>query len=438
MDARKQYIYTTTFGIMNGLAQALDLEAGVDYGYKQYNCARTVSLTLRHINPTYLPKIAKMQDQLTMWAGLDKDSRIRINYQDYGIIIEIPKPKDLWKKVTIEGLERRRNIPSGPIATLGLGESDKIIRLDFRRPDVAHTFITGATRSGKTNTQKLIAWNLAHHCPDARMIIFDVAKRGFKWHDFANVANLAHPVVTEAGEADQVLAWASQEIERRADQRRTTPKTFLFIDEVKALLDSSNVAKDYLNRLASLAGEFGLHLVLSTQYPQSSVMGTGSAELKRNVTTRLCGKVDDATAAVNALGIAGSGADALQGYGDFLLKDSDSLYRLAVTLIESRHIEALPRIETVESLALPDEDQVGGGPPSNKQPEPIEPEQAATALFKPMGINRLGNELSIGSTKAKRVKEFADKMKDWAIEHGYRIGDNHGWTEFDYYDPIPH
>ena len=74
-------------------------------------------------------------------------------------------------------------------------------------------------------------------------------------------------------------------------------------DELKALTDDSKLATDYLAKLASIGGEFGLHLVLSTQYPQIKMLG--SAELKRNITTRLCGKVDDAHAAGTA-GAAGA------------------------------------------------------------------------------------------------------------------------------------
>lgn len=438
------YIRTAHQGIMNGLIQELQLVPGLHYRPDGYNSARVATFSLKAINPHYLRPISQMQDSLTMWAGLDKENPVRITYQNYSIVIEIPKPQELWKKVSLEGLERNRLIRRGAIATIGLRLDDKPVRLDFTRPDYAHTFITGQTRSGKTNTQKLVAWNLADHFPDGQLIIFDVAKRGYKWSDFANVASLAHPIVTDLREADRVLTWAFQELDRRAEKFKgvpteNIPKTFLLIDELKALIDDSKVAALYLNRLASMGGEFGLHLILSAQYPQSSILGAGSAEMKRNVTTRLCGKVDDATAAVNALGIAGSGAESLQGYGDFLLKDGDGLSRLAVTLIEPRHIEALPRVESVEPLQLPDDNEVDNGAPRQAStPDPLEPDQVALALFRPMGINRLAKELSVGNTKAGRIREFAQGITDWATSKGYRTGQKQGWTEFDYYDPIPH
>jgi DNA segregation ATPase FtsK/SpoIIIE-like protein len=246
--------------------------------------------------------------------------------------------------------------------------------------------------------------------------VFDVAKRGYRWGDFSNVAHLAHNVVTDVSEADQVLSWVNLEIEKRASEKYTSPRLFVLIDELKALTDDSKLATDYLSRIASVGGEFAIHLILSTQYPQIKLLG--SSELKRNVTTRLCGRVDDSQAAVNALGIPDSGAETLGGYGDFLLKDFQGLSRLTVAHIQESHIAALPRGE-VQPLDLPDCDIVYNGP--TRQPDSLEPAQVALALFEPMSINKLQKALSVGGSKATRIKHFADDIRQWAIDHGHPI-----------------
>jgi DNA segregation ATPase FtsK/SpoIIIE-like protein len=414
----KQFCYQSSYGVMRGLAQELSILPNQHYRPSGNNSARVNTLKLSGINPHYLSKISSMTNELTMFAGLDDKHKVRIGWQGPNILIEIPKPAPLWKQVTIERMEASHYIRKGPIATIGLGLQDEPKRIDFKEASMAHVFITGQTRSGKTNGQRLIAWNLARNTiPDeTKLIIFDVAKKGFKWSDFGNVASLAHPIITELEEADKVLAWLNREIDKRGGARYTTPKIFILIDELKALTDDSKVASGYLSRLASIGGEFGLHLILSTQYPQIKMLG--SAELKRNVTTRLCGKVDDSQSAANALGIAGSGAENLQGYGDFLLKDFNGLSRLAMAHIQPKHVEKLARVETVSSLDLPNQDTVNNGSLPTKQPEPLKPEQVALSLFKPMGINKLAKELSIGSTKAKRVKKFADSIRQWARDNG--------------------
>lgn len=420
MSELKQWSYTASHRVMVGLAQELKVQPGAHYRPTGYNSARVLSLRLVGVNPHYLPKIRTMQAELTMWAGLSDRTPVRIGQDGQAVIVEIPKPKPYWKQVTIEQLESCHYIRRGPVATIGLGLQDEPRRVNFSDPAMAHVFITGQTRSGKTNTQKLIGWNLAHNTTpiDSKLIIFDVAKKGYKWADFSNVAHLAHPVITDVAEADRVLCWLTQEIERRAMEHRIAPRFYILIDELKALADDSKVASDYLSRIASVGGEFGLHLVLSTQYPQIQMLG--SAELKRNVTTRLCGRVDDASAAANALGMADSGAETLQGYGDFLLKDFHGLSRLTVAHLQEKHVSELPRAE-ITPLDLPDLDAVNNGPRLAKEPDPLTPEQVALALFNPMGINRLAGELSIGSTKARRVKEFADGIRAWAISNGYTI-----------------
>jgi DNA segregation ATPase FtsK/SpoIIIE-like protein len=429
----KQFCYQSSYGVMRGLAQELGIKPHKHYRPSGNNAARVNTLKLAGVNPHYLSKITGMQNELTMFAGLDDKHKVRIGWQSSNILIEIPKPPPLWKQVTIEAMQQCRLIKRGPIATIGLGLQDEPKRIDFDEASMAHVFITGQTRSGKTNTQRLVAWNLAcNTIPDeAQMIIFDVAKKGFNWDDFGNVANLAHPIITEIDKADRVLTWLSQEIDRRGSEKRVTPKVFVLVDELKALVDDSKVASDYLARIASVGGEFGLHLILSTQYPQIGMLG--SAELKRNVTTRLCGKVDDAGSAANALGIAGSGAETLQGYGDFLLRDFDGLSRLTVAKIEESHIAKLERVDSVAKLDLPHLDGVNGGPPATRPPEPLEPEQVAVALFEPMSINKLQKCLGIGGSRATRVKRFADGIRNWAKDNGnksqtYNFLDSN-WTE---------
>lgn len=418
MSDLKNWSYSASNRVMAGLAQELDILPNMHYRPAGYNASRVLSLRLAGANPHYLPKIKSLQVQLTMWAGLSDQYKIRIGHDAHAILIEIPKPKQHWKQVTIEQLQSRRYIRRGAVATLGLGLQDEPRRVNFTDPGVAHVFITGQTRSGKTNAERLIAWNLANNTDpgETRLIIFDVAKRGANWADFSRVAHLAHPVVTDLAEADRVLAWSCQEIERRASERYSSPRLFLLVDELKALLEDSKVATGYLSRIASTGGEFGVHLVLSTQYPQISALG--SSDLKRNVTTRLCGRVDDAGAAANALGVPDSGAETLGGYGDFLLKDIESLSRLTVARLKPEHVETLPRAE-VQPLELPDDDTTNGGPRPVTQPDPLEPEHVALALFEPSGIAKLADTLHIGKTKATRVKQFADKIRQWAIDHGH-------------------
>lgn len=418
----RQFCYTASQRVMTGLAQELSIQPGQHYRPAGYNASRVLSLRLAGINPAYLPQIEKMRGQLGFWAGLDDKYQVRIGHDGQAVIIEIPKPKAYWARITLDDLERRQYIRPGLVATLGLGLQDEPKRIAFNSSIMGHVLLAGETRSGKTNAQRLIGWNVAHNSQprDAKMLIFDVANRGSEWDDFSNVPNLAHPVITDTVTALQALAWLDAEVVRRAEQRYKTPKLFVLIDELKLLLDDApDLAKEYLERLAANAAKQGIHLILGTQYP--SIKALGSTDLKRNLTTRLCGRVDDASAAVNVLGLPGSGAETLGKYGDFLMRDESGLARFTVAYLEDRRVADLPRTQLAR-LELPELDDLNDGPkspPPTPGPDPLEPEHVALALFEPMGINRLSRELSIGSSKAARLKEFADTIRQWAIERGH-------------------
>jgi len=415
----RQFCYTAGRRVMAGLTQELQIQPNVHYRPTGYNAARVLSLRLVGINPHYLAKIRTMRDPLTMWAGLDDKHRVRIGWDGQSVIIEIPKPVSFWQQVTIEQLEQRHYLRRGIIATLGFGLQDEPRRINFQEATTAHVLITGLTRSGKTNTQRLIAWNLGRNSPPelVRLLILDVAKKGYRWADFGNVTHLAHPIITDIAEADRLLYWLVQEIERRGELGQVSPRLFVFIDELKALIDDSNVAAPYLARIAAAGAEFGLHLVLATQYPQIKMLG--SAELKRNLSTRLCGKVDSADAASNALGLPDTGAESLQGYGDFLLRDFNGLARLTVAKLDSVHVGRLDRGE-IGRLALPDMEDVYQEPRPRNQPDPFEPEQVAMALFHPeLGINKLAERLGIGNTKATRTQRFAEAIHAWGLAQGF-------------------
>jgi hypothetical protein len=104
----------------------------------------------------------------------------------------------------------------------------------------------------------------------------------------------------------------------------------------------------------------------------------GSAELKRNVTTRLCGKMDDAQAAVNALGIAESGAETLQGYGDFLLKDFNGLPVDGCPLAREARERATPA--EVGRLGLAGPDDVNSGAKTGRPADDFTGEQQGSIV----------------------------------------------------------
>lgn len=420
------------------------LYAGHHFKLIGKNTARLLVLSLNGLSEQHLDTVLKARRKLGYAAGVSDDQSVRVGWNDRGVFLEIPKPRDFWGEISVDYLARRKLIKRGWVATLGLGLQDNPVRLNFAKPDVAHVLISGQTRSGKTVTQRLLTWMLAHGTDpeEAGIIIIDTAKKGNDprepWKDFDGVAHLLNPVIVTQEEAEATMRWARGEIERRAETGQKTPRIFIVVDELRDLAQSSQTIVSDMARIAAVGGTFGLHLVLATQYPQINFLGGGpeAAELKRNLTVRLLGRVDSAQSAANALGVPDSGGESLLGYGDFLMRDTDGINRLTVAHLKRQHIDQLPR-QPVGKLPL---DNVSESRPVVVVPSPADfappvdqrrnldrftVEQQGVALFQPgrdgglMAINALKQDLSIGSQKATELHRWAAALRRWACERGY-------------------
>ncbi len=171
--------------------------------------------------------------------------------------------------------------------------------------------------------------------------------------------------------------------------------------------------------MAGTGREFGIHLLAATQNPTAKQLG--DVTIKRNLSARLVGRVDDATAAHVATGQSETGAERLTGAGDFLLVTPDRTMRLTAALLTEKDTARLPRAEAPGHLDLNQYEDVNRvlDVADSGRADPPEPEHVALALGTGRGITYLQKELGIGGKRATRVKEFADRIKARLIELGY-------------------
>jgi hypothetical protein len=400
------------------LRQELSIQPGVHYRVRSaLSGPRVLSLALA-INPKFAPKIMVISEQLSMAAGLDRDVSIRVARGRRGALaLEIPKPRNLWYNVPVDALPRRRGLR----ATVGLDGDHRPALVDFLNPLTPHAMIAGTTGSGKTNVQKLLIYDLAsQNSPEeVRFLLVDTRKRGIGWQPFARLPHLAHPVITDVDTALRALAWAVAEVDRRATSGCTTPRLFVGIDETQALLEAEQFVRPIAD-LAAVGREFGIHLLAAMQNPTAKQLG--DASIKRNLTARLVGKVDSADAARVATGQGKSGANLLTGAGDFLLVQPDGITRLTAALLTEKDTASLPRVDVNRVLDLDqydDVDHVLEQASNSSKADDYDPDHVAVAVAAGKGITWLADELGIGSTKARRTKEFADKMRRKWLELGY-------------------
>ncbi len=278
----------------------------------------------------------RMDTRLAQLKGLSEEIALSLHapscrvVRDNGALnIEVPRTDPL--RVALLDVCRRLAFapPCSPV--LGLDERGTPLLLNLPSPDVAHVLISGTTGSGKTALARSMALSLALHNAQRQVQIVLVDPKG---HGFAPLAALPHllcPPVTTVVEATSRLTRLTQEMERRDSEGVNLPRLVVFIDELADLLMMGGKEMEYaLTRLSQRGREAGVHLVACTQKPTVAVIGSLT---KANFPARIVGSVTSPEEARTAAGISGTGAERLQGRGDFLLIHKGQATRFAAAYI---------------------------------------------------------------------------------------------------------
>ncbi|MCK6212398.1 FHA domain-containing protein [Georgenia sp. EYE_87] len=207
----------------------------------------------------------------------------------------------------------------GLAAPVGLAR-DGAVELDLVAHG-PHALLAGTTGSGKS--ELLLAWLLGlavRHAPTALQLVLVDYKGGAT---FAGLAGLPHTagVLTDLEPAATRRALTSLHAEVRRRERLLAdagakdlasyladrpavalPRLVVVVDEFRVLADAHPDVLDALVRLAAQGRSLGIHLVLATQRPGGSV----SADVRANLTVRICLRVLEAAESQDVVGTAGA------------------------------------------------------------------------------------------------------------------------------------
>jgi S-DNA-T family DNA segregation ATPase FtsK/SpoIIIE len=200
---------------------------------------------------------------------------------------------------------------------LGIETTGAPLLLRLPSPDVVHILIAGTTGSGKTALARTLLASLAYfNAPSVlQMTLIDPKGRGFG--PLAELPHVQGKVVATPAEGTARLAQVVAEMERRDLANQRTPLLIVAIDELADLLQTGGKEVELLiSRLAQRGREAGIHLVACTQKPTAALIG---GAMKANFPVRLVGAVASRDEARYATGLRESGAEKLEGKGDFLL-----------------------------------------------------------------------------------------------------------------------
>ncbi len=257
-------------------------------------------------------KVAALAEEIALALGCDQ---VRIARSGASIHVEMPRAD----AAPIRLLPLCDSIAPVPpfAAVLGVEESGQPLLLSLPAPDVVHALVVGTTGSGKTALARAMLASLARHNEPSqvRFILIDPKRRGF-----AALAHLPHvegTLIDNEQAAAKRLEVVVHEMERRDRAGINRPLLVIAIDELAdLLLSGGKLLERLLSRLAQRGRQAGIHLLACTQKPSAALIGSS---MKANFPVRLVGTVASRDEARYATGIAESGAEKLQGCGDFLL-----------------------------------------------------------------------------------------------------------------------
>lgn len=262
---------------------------------------------------------------------------VRIYRHQGSFHIEVPRAKAAPVRLLplCQSLEKI----SPTTAVLGVDSAGLPLLLRLSAPDVVHTLIAGTTGSGKTALARTLLASLAYynHPDDLRIFLVDPKGRGF-----AALHGLPH-VQGEIVQDPKRALWGLQELiaemERRDRQGISMPTLILAVDELADLLQTGGAPVERaLARLAQRGRQAGIHLIACTQKPTAGLIG---AAMKANFPVRLVGAVVSRDEARYATGITDSGAEKLEGRGDFLLVAKGQLQRFQAAWLGNEDMQGI-------------------------------------------------------------------------------------------------
>ncbi|MBX3054176.1 MAG: DNA translocase FtsK [Caldilineaceae bacterium] len=261
---------------------------------------------------TKVSKVSALAEEIALALG-SREARV---YRDGGEIrVEIPS--ETSEPVRLLPLCKRLTVVPPASAVLGMDEQGYPLLLRLTAPDVAHVLIAGTTGSGKTALARTLLTSLAMHNRQGQLQLILIDPKGRGFGPLAGLPHVLNGVQNTPEAALSCLAWLVGEMERRDAEAVSMPVLVVAVDELADLLQTGGKqVEEYLTRIAQRGREAGIHLVACTQKPTAALIG---GAMKANFPVRLVGAVAGAAEARYASGISDSGADKLEGKGDFLL-----------------------------------------------------------------------------------------------------------------------
>ncbi len=248
--------------------------------------------------------------------------------RDESVCVEVPRSPETVRLLQL--CDRLQRAPA-LTAALGLDSEGAPLLLRLPAPEVGNVLIAGITGAGKTALARTILTSLAifNRPEQLQIVLVDPKARGF-----AHLRGMPHIIgelVSSVEDALECLQWLIREMERRTAQRDITPALVVAIDELADLVQTGGgKIEAMLTRLCEGGNAAGIHLIACAQKPTAELIGSA---VKASFPIRLVGAVASREEARYATAINDSGAEQLEGKGDFLLVNAGGPLRFQAAWI---------------------------------------------------------------------------------------------------------
>ena len=274
-----------------------------------------VEFLLRPYPGTKVNQLKALRADIALAVGSDE---VRIAQQGPHLAVQVSRPTESRRSVRLSALMEKLPAYAEHTAVLGLSEDGAPLMARLSAPEVGHVLIAGTTGSGKTLlAQSMVLSLIARNRPrQLGLIVIDPKLRADNAFSRHVEEHLLLPVAQTSQAAADAIARACEVMDRRVIDAAPTPRIVIFIDELADLCMTGGAGVvDALTRIAQRGRESGLHLIVCTQKPSSKAIGP---LLKANLPLRLVGKVSSLEDARTAAGLPATGAERLNGRGDFV------------------------------------------------------------------------------------------------------------------------
>ena len=350
--------------------------------------------------------------------------------------IDMPNPNAL--KVRLRPLIESQEFQtkSSPLSVaLGRDISGTPVIVDLEQ--MPHLLIAGTTNSGKSICLRSMAVCLIMNNTPEQLRIVMIDPKRVELFRFNGLPHLLGKVETEYERSIAVLGWAVQEMKSRyklfetvgvrklssynqyaeKNHQKPLPYIVIFIDELAEIVKGiDKQGQEYIDTLASLARATGMHLVVATQRPDTTII---TGKIKTNIPARIALNV---ASAIDSRVIMGKqGAEKLLGRGDMYFVDPslNVPIRIQGPLLTDEEIDAVVSLwkkmtskATGEPELAPWEDLIieAANEESSKDEKVLKDAIRLICRTRKASASYLQVKLNISFPKASRLLEQMEKI----------------------------